>query len=239
MFELLKYKNWIRQEYFIIGTPESIIDAMSLFDKEPYKTLNKKTSKESSRFIKKYLNQELEKPTRVSLNRYLLFKFGYKYCNYCNNVKPLDSYANLNSRWDKKQIKCKDCGRDHDKNRYIQNKEEFSERYKKYYNDTKEVLIGKVRHWQNNNRDKVNSTAAKRRASKLRATPKWLTKQHWIEIEDIYWCAKETTRILGEPYEVDHIIPLLGSNVCGLHVPWNLQIISKKENCSKGNSFNE
>lgn len=83
------------------------------------------------------------------------------------------------------------------------------------------------------NRGKYNAHTAKYRASKIKATPKWLTNEQLLEIENLYKKAK----LLN--LEVDHIIPLQGQNVSGLHVPWNLQLLSKKDNAKKGNNIKE
>ena len=70
----------------------------------------------------------------------------------------------------------------------------------------------------------------RRRATQLNATPKWLTKNDKEKIRKIYAkCPKG--------YHVDHIIPLRGKSVCGLHVPNNLRIITAHKNQSKGNRF--
>ena len=85
--------------------------------------------------------------------------------------------------------------------------------------------------------DKHCATQAKRRARKLMATPKWLNEQHFNEINKFYKKAQELTKSTGIIHHVDHIIPLKGENVCGLHVPWNLQILTMKENISKSNKI--
>lgn len=69
----------------------------------------------------------------------------------------------------------------------------------------------------------------------LQAAPKWLSKHQWQEIENIYVRAKGWTQMVGILYEVDHIVPINGKEVCGLHVPWNLQILTGDENRKKSN----
>lgn len=77
----------------------------------------------------------------------------------------------------------------------------------------------------------------KRRASKLNAMPPWLSAEQKLEIEYKYWLAHDARIITGEDYHVDHIVPLKGKGVCGLHVPWNLQVLPSDINLSKGNKL--
>lgn len=80
-----------------------------------------------------------------------------------------------------------------------------------------------------------NVYTAARRARKHSATPPWLTDSHIRQIKSIYDEAARLTDATGIPHHVDHIVPICGKGVTGLHVPWNLQILTAKENISKGN----
>jgi hypothetical protein len=82
--------------------------------------------------------------------------------------------------------------------------------------------------WQKRNNDSLRSLTAKRRANKLKATPKWLTESQNEQMRLFY-------KNCPEGFEVDHIIPLQGKEVKGLHVPWNLQYLNKSENRRKSN----
>jgi len=79
-------------------------------------------------------------------------------------------------------------------------------------------------------------TKARRRKHRL-ATPKWLKRADVLAIRQLYQIAITMTKTTGEAYVVDHIIPLLHEDVCGLHVPWNLRVITRKENAMKSNKM--
>jgi len=88
-------------------------------------------------------------------------------------------------------------------------------------------------------KDKTSSYLArsKRRALKAKAMPKWLSLEDIEEIRKIYAVCSWLNAWKIEKFHVDHIIPLKNDLICGLHVPWNLQIISAKENLQKGNKL--
>tara|TARA_R110000803_G_scaffold39456_1_gene85137 strand:+ start:129 stop:692 length:564 start_codon:yes stop_codon:yes gene_type:complete len=83
-------------------------------------------------------------------------------------------------------------------------------------------------------RFKVNANQAKYRATKLKRTVSWANKKL---IQQIYKQARALTEETGEPYHVDHIIPLQGELVSGLHVETNLQVIPAGDNVRKSNKF--
>lgn len=64
----------------------------------------------------------------------------------------------------------------------------------------------------------------------MQAWPKWVEMD---ELEDIYKEAKYMQ------LEVDHIIPLKNKSICGLHVPWNLQLLTRSQNAVKSNKYDE
>ena len=117
------------------------------------------------------------------------------------------------------------------------NREALSERNKIQFNKDIEKSRNRVRQWQINNPEKYAVNCAKRRYRCMQSTPVWLTNDDKNSIASFYILAKELGKAAELKFHVDHIIPLKHDLVCGLHVPWNLQVLTAKENCSKHNKF--
>lgn len=122
----------------------------------------------------------------------------------------------------------------HRKRYYNKNREVLNAISRKYHASHREKMRDNVKRWGQNNRHKLTAKWARRRAAKLHATPKWANQ---FFIEEIYHLSLLRTEALGIPCHVDHIVPLIGTVVCGLHVEYNLQVITATENYTKGNKL--
>jgi hypothetical protein len=91
--------------------------------------------------------------------------------------------------------------------------------------------------WKKENPGKVRADTVKRRAAKINRTPAWLTDDDFWMIEQAYELAALRTKLFGFSWHVDHVIPLQGKLVSGLHVPANLQVIPGFENVCKANTY--
>ena len=167
-----------------------------------------------------------------------------KVCRTCSDTKPPELFTKNSKNKDGLGSYCKACSKSYKAKWYENNREHVDAYNRNYYHsneDFREYLKKKNSDFQKDQRPtfgfkvKKNSREAKRRAAKLQATPQWLTNPHLTEIENLYWLAQDLKAVSGQEYHVDHIIPLQGKQVCGLHVPWNLQILPSEINISKSN----
>lgn len=78
---------------------------------------------------------------------------------------------------------------------------------------------------------------ASRRAAKKLRTPSWLTEEDKRNILAVYKMSERLSQCMGIEHHVDHIIPLRGESICGLHVPWNLQAVPAMLNFRKNNKL--
>ena len=120
---------------------------------------------------------------------------------------------------------------------------------REYYARNKEMVIEKAasrspeyRQALRNKHKEANPELYKelvnmRRRRFRQATPKWLSAAQKMEIRLQYRMAIEMSRMTGTRHAVDHIVPLQGAEVCGLHVPWNLRVITQDENLKKSNKL--
>ena len=120
----------------------------------------------------------------------------------------------------------------------VTNKKSTTSEYKKsQYIKHKESILAQKREYRQANKGKINAKVAARKKAIKQRTPIWLTDIDFERIENGYKLAALLTKLTGISYHVDHIIPLQGKFVSGLHVPDNLRAINGIENISKKNRF--
>ena len=153
-------------------------------------------------------------------------ELGVKTCNVCNEELPVSLFS-MKKRTRKdgssyKQISsmCKKC-------KNIKNAE--------YRASPKGKTTVKTYRQSPEGKAKAKREAALRKKRNKKATPKWLTKEHKQQIVNMYELMRDCRAVTGEDYHVDHIVPLRGKNICGLHVPWNLQVLPAYVNINKSN----
>lgn len=161
-----------------------------------------------------------------------------KTCGKCQRMLPEECFS-LRSKKDVcRQYACKSCHKAYASQHYQVNKDRYREtaRAWKLANpgyDTEGQRVRAARR-RTEQPDKVNANTAARKSYIKRATPSWANK---FFIAEAYHIAKVREKMLGGKWHVDHIIPLRGKTVCGLHVENNLQVIPAKVNLTKHATF--
>jgi len=118
---------------------------------------------------------------------------------------------------------------------------------RRYYEKNKDLVLARANNqsptasraykkaWKERNKDYVQVIINSRRRRMRVATPVWLSPEQKLQIRSIYLAARQLTKTTGVKHVVDHVVPLQSEVVCGLHVPWNLQILTHIENSVKSN----
>lgn len=120
---------------------------------------------------------------------------------------------------------------------------------KRYYEKNREAVKARAnarpknevtqykRKYKEANPELYKALVSVRKRRHRAATPKWVTPEQKLAMRQLYLQAMELTKLTGERYVVDHIVPLISDEVCGLHVPWNLRVITQEENLKKSNKL--
>ena len=158
---------------------------------------------------------------------YILSSISSKKCTRCLYIKSTSEF--YTSDRDGFSSMCKDCESNKHKEHYVENKEAINIRNKTYNLNNKEQAAETSNKYYQTHQAESKARNIKYKLNKYLATPKWADM---VKMNIIYANREE-----GE--HVDHIIPLQGDIVCGLHWEHNLQYLTSEQNISKGNKFNQ
>ena len=153
-------------------------------------------------------------------------------CSVCGLTAPL-AKANISRKTKERLFRswCVSCEKKRKDVWRAKNKEHHNLKSKLWVQKNPEKRKQISHNWNQRNKEITARFKATRKTRFRQSCPTWLTEFDVFYIEELYALAKL------RKLEVDHIIPLQGKLVCGLHVPSNLQMLTRTENRSKGNKF--
>lgn len=159
-------------------------------------------------------------------------------CKGCGIVQPVTDFPvrEVSKKTGKTlyRYKCRPCELDRVGRWHKENGEARKRHAKSYYENNKEKALAASERWAKENPAAVKAKDARRRAAKALRYPLWADR---VEIDYVYHAAQVIKDVYGTTWHVDHIVPLQGEKVSGLHVASNLQLLSPEANLSKSNKF--
>jgi hypothetical protein len=157
-------------------------------------------------------------------------------CIKCSDKKE-ENLFHFNTSAKKYNNVCSDCWHKNRNESNANNLERNTAVKKAWAKRNKNKVIEARKKWKEENIGKVKADKARQKERVKQATPKWLSPLQLAAIEHAYFMADLRSQCFDDRYHVDHVIPLRGENVCGLNVPWNLEVIKASENLQKGNKL--
>lgn len=158
-------------------------------------------------------------------------------CRRCGETKDESQFYAVKARPGSFYSRCRTCNNQIVAQWERDNKERKAARTAEYRakpEARKRAVEVTIAYHKRNPHKKQAQTVARRLAKEQR-TPKWLTAEHKAQMAEVYNLARECRILTGDAYHVDHVVPLNGEFVSGLHVPWNLQVLPSDVNIAKSN----
>lgn len=157
-----------------------------------------------------------------------------KTCSKCKAEQPLDEFYNRKETRDGKVSWCRTCLTTVSVIWQKENPSRAAANVQQWQSKNKSKIKVRQALWYKEHYEVVAARDRRRYANKLNASPKWANN---FFIQEIYALAHLRTKVTGVKWHVDHIVPLKGKGVRGLHWEGNLQVIPAKVNMAKGNRY--
>ena len=177
-------------------------------------------------------------------------------CRSCSEAKPLDLFKKEKRNTNGYSTLCKACATASSiayRNKHMEKRQKYAEEYRslnrealrekyysnidwhrEYYRKNVDKYAEANRRYRDGSKPKIAARTAKRRAA-IRQRSIQLSDEHVMQMEWFYEESQRLTKETGVTHHVDHIVPLRGKSMSGLHAPWNMQVLTAKENLSKFN----